>query len=132
MAESLSEDAEPSEQLGHSHYVLPAALRDVKAELRDEGVGGRELRERVPGEGELADADQADSELRDADQAAAELPDRDHAARDDWPAVPVLERDMHQRPARDRQRRLVFETPAVPGLARGMRRAAMGARVGIQ
>src|SRR6185369_18074482 len=125
MAGLLPEGAEPSEQLGDSHYALSAALGDVKAELRDEGVGRCELRERVSGDGELAHAHQADPELRDAHQAAGELTDGDHAARDDRPAVSVLEGDMHQRPARDRQPRLVLEPSAVPGLARRMRRAAM-------
>src|SRR6476660_9635670 len=131
MLRSLPENAEPLEQLGHAAHELPAALGHVQAELRHQGIRSSELRERVARDGELADAHEADPELRDAHQAAGELPDRDHAARDDRPAVPILERDVHQGPARNCQPRLVFEPHAVPDLARGVGRAAMRAGVGL-
>ncbi|OPZ83402.1 MAG: hypothetical protein BWY76_02293 [bacterium ADurb.Bin429] len=87
------------------------------------------MRQRETSDHELPHADDADAELRDGDDADGELPDGDDAPRRHRPAPrPVLEGDMHQRPAQQRRRRLIFEPITVPLLPRGIRRPALRAR----
>src|SRR4030095_13087892 len=103
-------------------------LGDIDTDLRHQGIGRSKLGDRVRRHRELTDAQQTDTELSDTDNATRELSDSDDATCHDWSSVgPVLERDVDERQARNRDFRLVLVAPAVPCLASWIRSTALWA-----
>ena len=84
-------------------HELAMTLGDIDTDLRDQGIGCSKLGDRVRRNRELTDAQEADTELSDTNNAARELSDSDDATGHDWSSVgPVLERDVDERQARNR------------------------------
>jgi hypothetical protein len=98
----------------------------IDTELRHQGIRRSKLRDCERRNRELTDAQDADTELGDTDNAARELSDSDDATCHDWSSVgPVLERDVDERQARNRDFRLVLVAPAVPYISSWIRSTAL-------
>jgi len=75
----------------------------IDTDLRHQGISRSKLGDCVRRQRELTDAQQTDTELSDTDNTTRELSDSDDATCHDWSSVgPVLERDVDERQAHDR------------------------------
>jgi hypothetical protein len=78
-------------------------FRQVDTDLRQQRIRRGKLCDCERRYRELTDAQEADAELSDTDNATRELSDGDDATCHDWSSVgPVLERDVDERQARNR------------------------------
>lgn len=77
--------------------------------------------------GELAESDESEGKLSDTDDPTGELSDRDHTACGDRFTIgTVSERDVEERPSRERVGTSIGITPTLPSVLFGIRRATVG------